>query len=42
MAEERAAAEPEDGVEQVVVEGAAAVGANSSAVAEAQAAQPTY
>lgn len=39
---ERAAAEYEDGAEQVVVEAEAAVGANSSAVAEAQVAQLTY
>lgn len=39
---ERAVAEYEDGAEQVVVEAEAAVGANSSAVAEAQVAQLTY
>ena len=42
MAEERAAAEYEDAAEQVVVEGAEAVVANSSATGAAQEARPTY
>lgn len=42
MGEERAAAEYEDGAEQVVVEAAAVVVANSSATGAAQEVRPTY